>query len=115
MLWSLILQSKKPDDFVIATNKCFTVKHLANEAYKSIGIKLKWIGKGLNEKAINTKTKETIIKIDKEYFRPNELNYLKGNYRKAKNCYLKIVRRTNVDKEVKFIKYQTANLMDLRK
>ena len=82
-MW-LILQSKKPDDFVIATNKCFTVKELANEAYKNIGIKLKWIGKGLNEKAINTKTKEIIIKIDKEYFRPNELNYLKGNYIKAK-------------------------------
>ena len=81
-MW-LILQNKKPDDFVIATNNTYSVKDLANEAFKNIGITLKWIGSGLNEKAINSKTKEELINIDKNYFRPNELNYLRGDYSKA--------------------------------
>ena len=82
-MW-LILQYKKPDDFVIATNNTFSVKDLANEAFKNIGIKLKWSGKGLKEKAIDPNTKEELINIDKNYFRPNELNYLRGSYNKAK-------------------------------
>ena len=82
-MW-LILQHKKPDDFVIATNNTYSVKDLANEAFKNIGIKLKWLGKGLKEKGFDSKTNEELINIDKDYFRPNELNYLKGNYNKAK-------------------------------
>ena len=82
-MW-LILQHQKPDDFVVATNNTYSVKDLANEAFKNIGVKLKWVGKGLKEKAINSITKEELINIDKNYFRPNELNYLRGNYNKAK-------------------------------
>ena len=82
-MW-LILQSKKPDDFVVATNNTYSVKDLVNEAFKNIGINLKWKGKGLNEKAYNSKTNEELVNIDKNYFRPNELNYLRGNYNKAK-------------------------------
>ena len=82
-MW-LILQRKKPDDFVIATNNTYSVKDLVNEAFKNIGIKIKWIGKGLGEKGVNSKNNEILIKIDKNYFRPNELNYLRGDYSKAK-------------------------------
>ena len=82
-MW-LILQHKKPDDFVVATNNTYSVKDLANKAFMNIGIKLKWVGKGLKEKAINTLNNEILIKIDSEYFRPNELNYLRGDYNKAK-------------------------------
>jgi GDPmannose 4,6-dehydratase len=82
-MWK-ILQSKKADDFVIATNNTFTVKQLVNEAFKNIKVKIKWIGKGLKETGINEKTKEVLIKIDKKYFRPNELDYLRGDYSKAK-------------------------------
>ena len=35
-------------------------------------------GKGLKEVGLDSKTKRTVIKIDKRYFRPNELHYLKG-------------------------------------
>ena len=47
-------------------------------------MKIKWVGKGINEKGINAKTKEVLVKLDKRYFRPNELNYLRGNYNKAR-------------------------------
>ena len=48
-------------------------------------MKLKWQGKGLNEKCylIDKGKSELLIKIDKKYFRPNEVNYLKGDARKA--------------------------------
>ena len=77
--------SKKiPDDFVISTNKSYSVRYFVEEAYKSIGVKIKWVGKGKNEKGIDKKTNKTIISINKKYFRPNEVDYLKGDSSKAK-------------------------------
>ena len=47
-------------------------------------INLKWVGKGINEKAIDKKTKRVIIKISKKYFRPTEVDSLIGSSKKAK-------------------------------
>ena len=47
-MWRM-LQLKKPDDFVIATGKQYTVRHFINTSAKHLGIKIKWIGKGVNE------------------------------------------------------------------
>ena len=55
-MWK-ILQYKKPDDWVIATNKETTVKDFVNKVTKKLDIQIKWVGKGLNEKAINIKSK----------------------------------------------------------
>ncbi len=82
-MWK-ILQQKKPQDFVIATNKQYSVKEFINLAAKKININLTWKGKGLNEKGIDADTKKTIIEISKKYFRPTEVDSLKGDYRKAK-------------------------------
>ena len=84
MQWK-ILQQKKPDDYIIATGKSYSVKEFINEACKQIGFKVKWVGKGLNEKAILIKGKkhEAFIKVDKRYFRPNEVHFLKGQNFKA--------------------------------
>ena len=84
MQWK-ILQQNKPDDYVISTGKSHSVKEFVNEACKQIGFKITWIGNGLNEKAmlINKNKKSTLIRIDKKYFRPLEVDYLKGNSKKA--------------------------------
>ena len=82
-MWK-ILQHKKPDDFVIATGKQYSVKDFINIAAKKINIKLAWRGKGLNEVGIDQKTNKTIICINKKYFRPTEVYSLKGDYKKAK-------------------------------
>ena len=82
-MWS-ILQRKIPDDFVISTDKSYSVRFFVEEAYKNIGVKIKWIGKGKKEKGIDIKTNKTIISINKKYFRPNEVDYLKGDSSKAK-------------------------------
>ena len=82
-MWK-ILQQKKPDDYVIGTNKSISVKQFVELTAKKLGIKLKWQGKGLNEIGINIKTKKTIIKINKKYYRPTEVNNLVADFKKAR-------------------------------
>ena len=77
----LILQNKKPDDFVIATGKQYTVREFVNVAAKYIGLDIRWSGNGLNEVG-HYKNKE-IIKVDKRYFRPTEVDSLIGDPSKA--------------------------------
>jgi GDPmannose 4,6-dehydratase len=81
-MW-LILQQPKPDDFVIATGKQYTVKHFINLVAKELNIKLHWKGKGINEKAFDENEK-VVIECHKNYFRPSEVNNLLGDYNKAK-------------------------------
>jgi GDPmannose 4,6-dehydratase len=82
-MWK-ILQYKKPDDWVIATNKETTVKEFVNKVAKKLNIKLKWTGKGESEKGIDQNNKKIIVEIDKKYFRPSEVDFLKGDFSKAK-------------------------------
>ena len=79
----LIMQQKKPDDFVIATGKQYTVKTFVNLTCKELGIKIYWKGKGLNEKGFNSKG-EVIVDCSKQYFRPAEVDSLLGNAKKAR-------------------------------
>ncbi|TSD03466.1 MAG: GDPmannose 4,6-dehydratase [Parcubacteria group bacterium Athens0714_16] len=82
-MW-LILQHKKPDDFLLATNESHSVREFAEEVGKVLGINIIWKGKGLNEKGIDKKTGKIIIEIDEKYFRPAEVDILQGDYSKAK-------------------------------
>ena len=84
MQWK-IMQQKKPDDYVIATGVICTVKEFANKCCKYLNIKIYWAEKGLDEYAYTIKDnrKIIIIKIDKNYFRPLEVNFLRGNAKKA--------------------------------
>ena len=82
-MWKM-LQSKTPKDYVIATGMNHSVKQFINECVKNLKLNTKWIGMGLNEKLINKKNKQILISIDKKYFRPAEVDNLKGNFNKAK-------------------------------
>ena len=82
-MW-LILQHNKPDDFVLATGKSYSIRRFVEIVFAKLGIKIIWSGRGLNEKGINKETKEEVILIDKNYFIQNEVNNLRGNYSKAK-------------------------------
>jgi GDPmannose 4,6-dehydratase len=86
MQWR-ILQQKKPEDYIVATGAICSVKEFVNKCCKYLGIKIHWSGKGLNEYAYIIKDKKKIIfiKIDKSYFRPLEVDFLRGDSRKAFN------------------------------
>lgn len=66
MMW-LMLQQSKPDDYVVGTGESHSVKEFIEKAFKYVG--LDW---------------RKHIKIDKRYFRPNEVDYLKADISKAK-------------------------------
>ena len=82
VMW-LMLQQKKPEDFVISTNKSYTIKDFVNEAAKNLDFNIKWVNKGKNEKGINIANNKIIIKINPKFYRPSEVSNLKGNYSKA--------------------------------
>ena len=82
-MWK-ILNYKKPDDYVIATNKSFSVKEFLNKSARLLGFDIKWQGKGINETGIDKKSNQTIIRVSKKYFRETEVENLVGNYSKAK-------------------------------
>ncbi len=108
-MWK-ILQYKKPDDWVIATNKENTVKNFVNTTAKKLSMDIVWKGSGIKEKAIEKKTGKTIVDIDPKYFRPSEVDFLKGNYSKARK-YLKWKPSINTDKLIEdMIKYELSKL-----
>ena len=80
-MWKM-LQRKKPDDYVIATGQQYSVKEFINLTAKELGMLIEWKGRGINEKGYWNK--RCIIEIDKKYFRPTEVNSLKGNSAKAR-------------------------------
>jgi GDPmannose 4,6-dehydratase len=78
----LMLQQKKPEDFVIATGKQYSVRDFINLASKNLDMKINWSGKDLKE--VGLLNGEEIIKVDPRYFRPLEVETLLGDANKAK-------------------------------
>jgi GDPmannose 4,6-dehydratase len=82
-MW-LMLQQDEPDDFVIATGEQYSVRQFVEKAAPYFGMKIEWIGEGLNEVGFDWNTKRPIIKVDSKYFRPAEVESLLGDATKAK-------------------------------
>jgi GDPmannose 4,6-dehydratase len=80
MQW-LMLQQKKPEDFVIATGIQYSVRDFINAAAKELEMKIIWKGKGVNE--VGKYKNKDIIRIDPRYFRPTEVHSLIGDAKKA--------------------------------
>ncbi len=78
----LILQQDNPDDFVISTEKQYSVRDFVNLVAKDLNMKILWRGEGLDE--IGSYNGKDIVKIDPRYFRPSEVNFLMGDSTKAK-------------------------------
>ena len=97
-MW-LILQYKKPDDFIIATGKQYSIKQFINFTASQLNMKIKWKGKGLSEKGYNHKN-EVIIECDKNYLRPLDVNTLLGDSSKARKL-LKWKPKININSLIK--------------
>ncbi len=119
MMW-MILQANEAEDWVIATGKTTTIREFVNMAFSFIGIKLKFIGKGFNEKAyvsecLNDEYQleigKEVLSIDPNYFRPTEVDLLIGDPSKAKNKLgwepeTKLIQLVNemMDSDIKLMK-----------
>ena len=82
-MW-LMLQQDEPDDYVIATGSQYSVKDFVEESASYFGMKIVWMGEGLNEYGYDLNTKKVVIKVDPKYFRPAEVETLLGDASKAK-------------------------------
>lgn len=82
-MW-LMLQQEEPEDYVIATGVMHTVREFCEIAFAEMEIDIKWRGKGVEERGIDSKSGEILIEINPRYFRPTEVELLIGDYSKAK-------------------------------
>ena len=82
-MW-LILQNDKPEDFVIATGEQHSVREFCQQAFRHVGIKLRFEGEGENEKGIDCKTGKVLVEVSPDFYRPTDVVNLWGDPSKAK-------------------------------
>ena len=82
-MW-LMLQQKKPDDYVIATGRMYSVRQFVEACAPYFGMDIEWQGHGVDEVGIDKKTGNVIIRVASKYFRPAEVEQLLGDATKAK-------------------------------
>jgi GDPmannose 4,6-dehydratase len=82
-MW-LILQQDRPDDYVLATGECYTVRQFVEYAFAEIGVAIKWRGQGADEKGYDAASGRVLIEVDPRYFRPTEVEILVGDATKAR-------------------------------
>lgn len=81
-MW-LMLQQDKCDNYVLATGKTYSIREIIEMAFKIFDKEIKW--SGLNEKEIGIVDNKVVVRVDKKYFRPTEVDLLLGDSTKAKN------------------------------
>ena len=79
-----IMQQDTPSTYILATNKKYSVRQFVEYSFNEINIEIEWMGKDENEIGINKNNKETIVKVNKKFFRPAEVEILLGDASKAK-------------------------------
>ena len=93
-MWQM-LQQQKPDDFVIGTGQCYTVRDFVQKVFSYVGVDLEWIGTGIQEIGLITsldarwekvfKPGDIVVEVDPRYFRPTEVEHLQADISKAKD------------------------------
>ena len=81
----MMLQSDKPDNYILSTGETTTVREFVRLAFKVVDIEIDFNGKGENTTGINSKTGDVILKINPQFFRPTEVDLLIGDPTKAKD------------------------------
>jgi GDPmannose 4,6-dehydratase len=82
-MW-LMAQAPVADDYVLATGETHSVRQFIDVAAPLLGFAIEWQGKGEAETGIDRKSGRTLVRIDKQNFRPAEVSVLIGNPDKAR-------------------------------
>jgi GDPmannose 4,6-dehydratase len=80
----LMMQQPEAEDFVIATGVQYSVREFAEAAAGELGQRIRWQGSGLDERGVDARTGQDLIRIDPRYFRPTEVDTLLGDASKAR-------------------------------
>jgi GDPmannose 4,6-dehydratase len=81
-MW-LMLQQPSPDDYVLATGKAHTVREFVERAFEYVGRKVQWRGTGVDEVGYDARSGQDLVRVDRRYFRPTEVDTLLGDASKA--------------------------------
>jgi len=81
----LMLQAKKPDTYVLATNRTETIRDFVTMAFKGAGIEIEFQGINEDEVAIDKATGNIVVKVNPKFYRPAEVELLIGDSQKAKD------------------------------
>lgn len=84
LMWKM-LQLPRGNDYVVGTGRSLSVRTFIELVANELGLPIFWDGSGVSEVGLRGDTNQVIIKIDKEYYRPNEVNYLLADATKAFN------------------------------
>ena len=82
-MW-LMLQTDKPQDYVLSTNEFHSVREFVEIAFSLRGFQIKWKGEGLEEVGYDEKTNRILLVVSDKYYRPCEVEELLGDSSKAK-------------------------------
>jgi GDPmannose 4,6-dehydratase len=80
----MMLQQDRPEDFVIATGRQYSVRAFVEQAGRLLGMDIEWRGKGLAEEGVDRGSGHTVVRVDPRYFRPSEVETLLGDPTKAR-------------------------------
>ena len=79
-----ILQQDEADDFILGTGESHSVREFVELAFREIGIRVVWRGCGMDETGIDAASQRVLVKIDRRYFRPTEVDHLVSDPSKAR-------------------------------
>ncbi len=82
-MWRM-LQQDQADDYVVATGEAYSVREFVERAFLEIGVDIEWRGDGLDEVGVDTSTGEVRVRVDPQYFRPTEVDFLLGDASKIR-------------------------------
>ncbi|MBD2549365.1 GDP-mannose 4,6-dehydratase [Microcystis elabens FACHB-917] len=84
MQWRM-LQQEQPEDFVIATGRQESVRRFIELTAQELGWGgIAWSGSGVEETGARRDTGATVVRIDRRYFRPAEVETLLGDPTRAR-------------------------------
>lgn len=81
-MW-LMLQQDQPEDYVLSTNECHSVREFVEKSFAVIGIQISWEGEG--EQEVGKDQNGVVrVRVDSAYYRPTEVDLLLGDSSKAR-------------------------------
>jgi len=82
-MW-LMMQQDEPDDYVLATGESHSVRDFVEAAFAEVGRSIDWEGSGADEIGRCSRSGACVVRVDPRYFRPTEVDTLRGDASKAR-------------------------------
>ena len=97
-MWRM-LQAGHGDDYVLATGECHSVREFVERAFAIVGREIIWRGEGIDERGIDRRGNRVLVQVDPRYFRPLEVDHLRGDATRARER-LGWIHKTGFDRLV---------------